>query len=235
MLSSFKTGGIGVRHEVKARLVNADDDDDPDPRMSVKRPAAIYRELNKQYWGRHLWARVYFAATTGIVGASVVTMGMLATPVLLKHHYKPELAVGSVCAGGSLGIGFAIPVSTVKTVMESIISKGHVVRGWIGVEPRDITPELAENLNLSQKSGVIIAAILKNGPADRAGMKPGDILLSVGDKPIANMSEMFNMIALLEPGSQVGVTVSRNGKERPLAVTVGKRPSRKRLEEQSGG
>ncbi|NLC24099.1 MAG: PDZ domain-containing protein, partial [Oxalobacter sp.] len=137
--------------------------------------------------------------------------------------------------GGSLGIGFAIPVSTVKTVMESIISKGQVVRGWIGVEPRDITPELAENLQLSQKSGVIIAAILKNGPADKAGMKPGDILLAVGDKPIANMTEMFNMIALLEPGSKVGLTVSRNGKDVPLEVTVGKRPSRKRLEEQSGG
>jgi periplasmic serine protease, Do/DeqQ family len=137
--------------------------------------------------------------------------------------------------GGSLGIGFAIPVSTVKTVMESIISKGQVVRGWIGVEPRDITPELAENLQLSQKSGVIIAAILKNGPADKAGMKPGDILLAVGEKPIANMTEMFNMIALLEPGSKVGLTVSRNGKDVPLEVTVGKRPSRKRLEEQSGG
>ncbi|MCL1886874.1 MAG: Do family serine endopeptidase, partial [Betaproteobacteria bacterium] len=136
--------------------------------------------------------------------------------------------------GGSLGIGFAIPVSTVKTVMESIVSKGQVVRGWIGVEPRNITPELAENLNLGQKSGVIIAAILKNGPADKAGMKPGDILLSVGDKPVANMAEMFNMIALLEPDSKVSLKVLRNGKEVPLEVTVGKRPSRKRLEEQAG-
>ncbi|MDR0934545.1 MAG: Do family serine endopeptidase [Burkholderiaceae bacterium] len=137
--------------------------------------------------------------------------------------------------GGSLGIGFAIPVSTVKMVMESIINKGQVVRGWIGVEPRDITPELAENLNLSRKTGVIIAAILKNGPADKAGMKPGDILLSVGDKPIANMAEMFNMIAQLEPGVKIDLKVSRNSKEIPLEVTVGKRPSRKRLEEQSGG
>lgn len=133
--------------------------------------------------------------------------------------------------GGSLGIGFAIPVSTVKTIMESIISKGHVVRGWIGVEPRDITPELADNLNLSQKDGVIIAGILKNGPADKAGMKPGDILLSVGDKQIKNMAEMFNLIALLEPGSQTSLTISRNGEQQLLSVTVGKRPSRKRFEE----
>lgn len=136
--------------------------------------------------------------------------------------------------GGSLGIGFAIPVSTVKTVMESIISKGQVVRGWIGVEPRDITLELAENLSLSQKSGVIIAAILKNGPADKAGMKPGDILVSVNDQPVANMTEMFNMIALLEPGSQIKMAVARGGKEVPLDVVVGKRPSRKKLEEESG-
>ena len=137
--------------------------------------------------------------------------------------------------GGSLGIGFAIPVSTVKTVMESIISHGQVVRGWIGVEPRDITPELAENLGLSQKEGVIIAGILKNGPADKAGMKPGDVLLSVKGQPVSSMTEMFNQVALLEPGSQVDITVSRDGKTVPLSVMVGKRPSRRRMEEQQGG
>ncbi len=136
--------------------------------------------------------------------------------------------------GGSLGIGFAIPVSTVKTIMESIISKGQVVRGWIGVEPRDITPELAENLNLNQKSGVIIAGILKNGPADKAGMKPGDVLLSVGEKQVTNMKEMFNLIALLEPGSKAKLVVSRGNNQVPLEVLVGKRPSRKRMEEQFG-
>ena len=133
--------------------------------------------------------------------------------------------------GGSLGIGFAIPVSTVKMVMESIVTKGQVVRGWIGVEPRNITPELAENLNLSKKSGVIVAAILRNGPADKAGIKPGDILLRVGEKPVATMSEMFNMIAQLQPGSQVKVVVSRNDQDLALDVTVGQRPSRKRLDE----
>ena len=72
-------------------------------------------------------------------------------------------------SGGSLGIGFAIPVTTVKMVMESIIKSGHVVRGWIGVEPQEITPELAESFGLVQKSGAIIAGVLKNGPADKAG------------------------------------------------------------------
>jgi serine protease DegQ len=134
-------------------------------------------------------------------------------------------------SGGSLGIGFAIPVSTVKTVMESIINTGQVVRGWIGVEPRNITPELAENLGLKRKSGVIIAAILKNGPADKAGMKPGDILISVENTPVSNMTEMFNQIALLVPGSKAKMTVLRDNGEMMLDVTVGKRPPRKKTEE----
>lgn len=135
--------------------------------------------------------------------------------------------------GGSLGIGFAIPVSTVKTVMDAIISKGQVVRGWIGVEPRDITPELAENLSLDRQEGVIIAAVLRNAPADNGGMRPGDILLSVDGKPVTNMSEMFNLIAVLQPESKTNIVVLRDGKEVPLEITVGKRPYRKRLENQS--
>lgn len=136
-------------------------------------------------------------------------------------------------SGGSLGIGFAIPVSTVKTVMDAIISKGQVIRGWIGVEPRDITPELAENLSLGREEGVIIAAVLKNGPADKAGVKPGDILVSVEGQTISNMSEMFNLIAKLKPDSKTKIVVLREGKEFPLEIIVGKRPSKKKLENQS--
>ena len=136
-------------------------------------------------------------------------------------------------SGGSLGIGFAIPVSTVKTVMDAIISKGQVIRGWIGVEPRDITPELAENLSLGRQEGVIIAAVLKNGPADKAGVKPGDILVSVEGQTISNMSEMFNLIAKLRPDSKTRIVVLREGKEFPLEIVVGKRPSKKKLENQS--
>ena len=136
-------------------------------------------------------------------------------------------------SGGSLGIGFAIPVSTVKTVMDAIISKGQVIRGWIGVEPRDITPELAENLSLGRQEGVIIAAVLKNGPADKAGVKPGDILVSVEGQTISNMSEMFNLIAKLKPDSKTKIVVLREGKEFPLEIVVGKRPSKKKLANQS--
>lgn len=130
-------------------------------------------------------------------------------------------------SGGSLGIGFAIPVTTVKTVMESIIRNGQVVRGWIGVEPQDITPELADSFGLQKSSGTIIAGVLKGGPADKAGVKPGDILLSVADKPVTDTISMLNLVAQLTPGDKVKVTVLRKSRETRLDLTVGKRPRMK--------
>jgi serine protease DegQ len=133
-------------------------------------------------------------------------------------------------SGGSLGIGFAIPVTTIKSVMESIIKTGHVVRGWIGVEPQEITPELAESFGLTKKTGAIIAGVLKNGPADKAGMIPGDIVLAVEDKPVADTTALTNLIAQLTPGAKAKMTVLRKSKETALNVTVGKRPAPQRAE-----
>lgn len=133
-------------------------------------------------------------------------------------------------SGGSLGIGFAIPVTTVKTVMESIISTGQVVRGWIGVEPQDITPELAESFGLSKNSGAIIAGVLKGGPADRAGIRPGDILLAVEGKPVTDTTDMLNLIAQLTPGNKAKMTVLRKSQESTIDVVVGKRPRPRREE-----
>jgi serine protease DegQ len=131
-------------------------------------------------------------------------------------------------SGGSLGIGFAIPVTTVKTVMESIISTGQVIRGWIGVEPQDITPELAESFGLMKKSGTIIAGVLKDGPADKAGMRPGDILLAVEGKPVADTADMLNLISQLKPGSKTKMTVMRKNQESMIDVIIGTRPKIKR-------
>ncbi len=128
-------------------------------------------------------------------------------------------------SGGSLGIGFAIPVSTVKMVMDSIIKTGQVVRGWIGVEPQDITPELAESFGLTTKTGAIIAGILKNGPADKAGMKPGDILVAIDGKPVNDTTEMLNLVAQLTPGRRAEIQVLRKGRGMTLNVVPGKRPS----------
>jgi serine protease DegQ len=127
-------------------------------------------------------------------------------------------------SGGSLGIGFAIPIATAKSVMESIIRSGHVVRGWIGVEPQELTAELAESLSLKQKSGTIITAVVRNGPADRAGMKPGDLMLSVEGKPIRDTTQMVNLIAQLAPGSTARVMVLRKNQETALDIVIGKRP-----------
>lgn len=135
-------------------------------------------------------------------------------------------------SGGSLGIGFAIPVTTVKTVMESIISTGQVVRGWIGVEPQDITPELAESFGLTRKSGAIIAGVLKGGPADKAGMRPGDILLAVEGKPVSDTTDMLNLIAQLTPGNRAKMTVLRKNQEAMVEVLVGKRPKPRREEQE---
>ena len=132
-------------------------------------------------------------------------------------------------SGGSVGIGFAIPVSTTKTVMEAIIKNGHVVRGWIGVETQDITQELADSFGLQRSTGAIIAGVVRGGPADKAGIKPGDILLNVDGKPVGDTTEMLNLIAQLPPGEKAKMTVLRKSREAALDVVVGKRPIPKDL------
>jgi len=127
-------------------------------------------------------------------------------------------------SGGSMGIGFAIPVSTVRMVMEQIIRTGSVTRGWIGVEAQGITPPLAESFGLSSTLGAIIAGVLRNGPADKAGVKPGDVLVEVNGKPVADPQGMLNLIAALEPGSTARLKLKRREKDVELNVTVGRRP-----------
>jgi serine protease DegQ len=118
--------------------------------------------------------------------------------------------------------------------MEAIIKNGQVVRGWIGVEPQDITPELAESFGLQKASGTIIAGVLRGGPADKAGIKPGDILLTVGDKPVSDTVSMLNLVAQLTPGEKVALTVLRKSSKTELSVVVGKRPRMKQRPTQDG-
>jgi serine protease DegQ len=127
-------------------------------------------------------------------------------------------------SGGSLGIGFAIPVSLARQVMEQIIQTGSVTRGWIGVEVQDITAELAESFKLSGMKGVLIAGIVRGGPAERAGVKAGDVLLEVDGKPVPDSSTMLNVAAAIEPGKPALLKLVRSGAEVSLKVTVGKRP-----------
>ena len=126
--------------------------------------------------------------------------------------------------GNSMGIGFAIPVSTAKMVLDQIVKTGTVTRGWIGVEVQEITPPIAESFKLGGTRGALIAGVLRGGPADKAGVKPGDVLTEVEGKPVADPTAMLNLIAALAPGKPATVKLKRNGNEVDATITVGRRP-----------
>jgi serine protease DegQ len=127
-------------------------------------------------------------------------------------------------SGGSMGIGFAIPVSTAKVVLDQIVKSGTVTRGWIGVEVQEITPPIAESFKLGGTRGALIAGVLRGGPADKAGVKPGDVLTEVEGKPVADPTSMLNLIAALAPGKPASVKLKRNGNDVDATITVGRRP-----------
>ena len=127
-------------------------------------------------------------------------------------------------SGGSMGIGFAIPVSLARSIMEQIIRTGAVTRGWIGVEVQEISPELAESFRLPDTRGALIAGIMRGSPADKAGIRPGDVLLAVEGTPVKDAQVMLDVIAALTPGQSAKFRVRREGKELELTGTIGKRP-----------
>src|SRR5690606_18881032 len=127
--------------------------------------------------------------------------------------------------GGSLGIGFAIPVSTVRQVMDQIVATGSVTRGYIGVEPQDLTPELAEAFRLPRREGAIIAGVIRGGPADRAGVRIGDILIGIEGRPVSDTASMLNQIAQLAPGSTTRFQFLRDAKQVEISIRIGKRPA----------
>ncbi|MCK9989741.1 MAG: Do family serine endopeptidase [Rugosibacter sp.] len=127
-------------------------------------------------------------------------------------------------SGGSMGIGFAIPVSLAKTIMEAIIKNGAVTRGWIGVEVQEITPELAESFKLPTADGALIAGVVRNAPAEKAGIQPGDVLLDIAGKPVKDAQAMLSLIATLEPGKVSRLKLMRAGKVFYADVNISKRP-----------
>jgi serine protease DegS/serine protease DegQ len=129
-------------------------------------------------------------------------------------------------SGGSMGIGigFAIPVSTAKMVLDSIVRTGSVTRGWIGVELQPLTPALAESFKLGSLEGVIVSGVLRGGPADKGGAQPGDVLLEIEGRRVSDPQGVLNVVAALPPGSSARLKVKRKGEDRELAVTIGRRP-----------
>ena len=134
-------------------------------------------------------------------------------------------------SGGSMGIGFAIPVSTARHVMESIVKNGQVVRGWIGVEPNELTPELAQTFGIRTEQGVIVTGVLNSGPAAAAGIRPGDVITQVGEQPIRTVSELLTRIASLPPGQPTPFTLQRRGERVEVSVVPAQRPRPQRLQQ----
>jgi len=131
-------------------------------------------------------------------------------------------------SGGSMGIGFAIPVSTAKLVLDGIVKDGVVTRGWIGVEPNELSPELAETFGVKAKEGIIITGVLQNGPAAQAGIKPGDVVTSVAGKRVANVADLLSGVAALKPGTPSKFSLLRRDERVELAVTPSLRPKPRR-------
>ena len=127
-------------------------------------------------------------------------------------------------SGGSLGIGFAIPVTTARQVMEGLIKDGQVTRGWIGVEPRDLTPEIAKTLDLRVKQGVLITGVVQSGPASEGGVRPGDVVVKIAGAPVTNTPQLLNAVAALKPRETATVRVQRGSDELDIKLTVGQRP-----------
>ena len=123
-----------------------------------------------------------------------------------------------------MGIGFAIPVSTAKMVLDGIVKDGQVTRGWIGVEPNELSPELAETFGVKASEGVILTGVLQDGPGALAGLRPGDVIVRVGDKAIASVPTLLATVASLKPGVQANFHVQRGDRMLELGVTPGLRP-----------
>ncbi|MDR2014887.1 MAG: trypsin-like peptidase domain-containing protein [Azoarcus sp.] len=126
--------------------------------------------------------------------------------------------------GGGLGIGFAIPVSIARKVLEQIIANGSVVRGWVGIEMREITPELAKLFDLASENGLLIYSVLGDSPADKSGVKPGDVLLAVEGQEVRAPHKMLDLVASLPPGRVATFRLLRGNRKIELKIPVGRRP-----------
>jgi serine protease DegQ len=130
--------------------------------------------------------------------------------------------------GGSLGIGFAIPVDTARQVLEALVRDGVVQRGWLGVEQRDLSPEFVEAFKLPIRHGALITGVLQDGPASRAGLRPGDVVLRVDQHPVEDSTQLLAAVATLKPGLPIALSVQRGGQTLTLQVTPGQRPQPRR-------
>jgi len=138
-------------------------------------------------------------------------------------------------SGGSIGLSFAIPVSVALEVVSQLKEKGRVDRGWLGVYIQDVDKNLAQSLGLEKPQGALLAQLEPDGPADNAGLKAGDVVISFHDQPVIEASDLPHIVGLLSAGEEVEATVVRRGKERTLSVEIGARPRLWRSDVYSAG
>jgi serine protease Do len=124
-------------------------------------------------------------------------------------------------SGGYQGIGFAIPINMAKSIMDSLLTKGKVVRGWLGVMIQPVTQEIARSFGLKESTGTLVGDVLKGGPAEKAGIERGDVIITFDGKPIDGPNTLRNIVAQTEVGKKVPVVVIRDGKEKTIEVTIG--------------
>ena len=134
-------------------------------------------------------------------------------------------------SGGSIGIGFAIPVDIAREVMTSLIRDGEVTRGWIGVQPRDLTPEFADSFQLPVHQGVLVTGVLRDGPAARAGLKPGDVVTAIGGMKVSNTQQLLRAVGALKPPASAALDIQRGSQGMTIVVAVAKRPQAPRTRE----
>ena len=127
-------------------------------------------------------------------------------------------------SGGSMGIGFAIPIDLARQVMDGLVRDGRVTRGWIGVHPRELEPDFVQSFKLPVSEGVLITGVLQDGPASKAGMKPGDVVVRIGGEPISSVSQLLKKVAALKPETETVISVQRGNQALDLPVKVAQRP-----------
>jgi len=127
-------------------------------------------------------------------------------------------------SGGSHGIGFAIPISLARQVMQQIITHGRVIRGWIGVSGQQLTQQLAESLDLKEMGGVLVSGVLEGGPADQAGLQLGDVIKAVDEEQMDSSYQILNHMASTPPGGTIKLTIARANQTLKLDVKVAERP-----------